>query len=186
MEFYIPISILNDFVFCPYSIYFHNLYYRHDPVVYHDTPQAEGKLAHAAVEQKSYSGKKTIYQGMEVYSEKYGLFGKIDIYDARTHTLTERKRHIRVVYDGYVFQLYAQYFALNEMGYSVVGLFLYSMSQNKKISVPLPEENPVKLRKFENLIEKIRTFDMLRTPVPLNRNKCEKCIYNNICDLSLC
>lgn len=186
MEFHIPISILNDFVFCPYSIYFHNLYSKHDAVIFHDIPQTEGKLAHATVESKNYSNRKKIYQGMEVFSEKYGLYGKIDLYDAENQILTERKKYIKNIYDGYVFQLFAQYFSLTEMGYSVKKMLLYCMTRNKKYPVPLPSENLVMLRKFENLIEKIRTFDLLRTPVPLNRNKCEKCIYHNICDVSLC
>lgn len=186
MEYCISISMLNDFIFCPYSVYFHNLYSTHDTLLYHDTPQTEGKLAHSSTDNKSRTANRSVYMGMEVFSEEYGLFGKIDVYDARSQTLTERKKHIKTIYDGYVFQLYAQYFALTEMGYLVGKMYLYCMTKNKKFPIALPESNPVMLEKFRNLIGKIQTFDLMNTPVKRNKNKCEKCIYRNICDLSLC
>ncbi len=36
---YISISTLNDFIFCPYSIYLHNVYMEADETMYHATPQ---------------------------------------------------------------------------------------------------------------------------------------------------
>ena len=41
MEDYIAISTLNDFIFCPYSIYLHNVYMETDESVYHATPQKQ-------------------------------------------------------------------------------------------------------------------------------------------------
>ena len=38
MEDYISISQLNDFIFCPYSIYLHNVYMETDEGLYHATP----------------------------------------------------------------------------------------------------------------------------------------------------
>lgn len=35
MTDYIPISTLNDFIFCPYSIYLHNVYMETDEGLYH-------------------------------------------------------------------------------------------------------------------------------------------------------
>lgn len=186
MEPYIPISYLNDFIFCPYSIYFHNLYYQNDTTLYHDTYQTEGKIAHSSIEQQSYSTKKNILQNIDVYSEKYGIYGKIDILDVDTATLIERKKQIKTIYDGYIFQLYAQYFALKEMNYTIKKIKLYCMTHNKNYPIPLPEENPKMLEKFEQLVQKIKTFDPNKTPVTLNENKCAKCIYKNICDISLC
>lgn len=46
MEDYIPISQLNDFVFCPYSIYLHNVYMETDEGLFHTSPQTQGKIAH--------------------------------------------------------------------------------------------------------------------------------------------
>ena len=50
MENYIPISFLNDFIFYPRSIYFHQLYGRSNESIYHTTSQSEGKLAHKSWE----------------------------------------------------------------------------------------------------------------------------------------
>ena len=38
MDDYISISQLNDFIFCPYSIYLHNVYMETDEGLYHATP----------------------------------------------------------------------------------------------------------------------------------------------------
>lgn len=43
MDDYISISMLNDFVFCPYSIYLHNVYMDTDEGLYHAKPQTIGK-----------------------------------------------------------------------------------------------------------------------------------------------
>jgi len=186
VEHYIPISFLNDFIFCPYSIYFHQLYYERDTQLYHDTFQQSGKLAHKTIDTKTYSTHKNIIQGIEIYSEKYSLFGKIDIYDSNTKTLIERKKQIKKIYDGFIFQLYAQYFGMKEMGYEVEKLKLYDITHNKSYNIDLPENNPELLSKFEQLIEKIKTFNIQTDKVTLNINKCQKCIYSNICDVSLC
>ena len=46
MDDYISISMLNDFIFCPYSIYLHNVYKDADEGLYHTKPQTRGKIAH--------------------------------------------------------------------------------------------------------------------------------------------
>ena len=76
-------------------------------------------------------------QSLDVYCEKYRLLGKIDIYDGKKKILRERKRQIKQVYDGYIFQLYGQYFSLIEMGYEVDKMELYSMIDNKKYPIEL-------------------------------------------------
>lgn len=45
MSDHIPISWLNDYVFCPYSIYLHNVYMSTDEGLYHALPQVRGKAA---------------------------------------------------------------------------------------------------------------------------------------------
>ena len=94
MEGYIPISYLNDFIFCPRSIYFHQLHGELSTRLYHDKPQIEGKAAHSAIEEKRYSTRKKILQGIDVYCEKYRICGKIDLFDTQKGILTERKKHI--------------------------------------------------------------------------------------------
>lgn len=50
MDNLIAISTLNDFIFCPYSIYLHNVYMDMDKDAYHATPQTRGRNAHAVVD----------------------------------------------------------------------------------------------------------------------------------------
>jgi CRISPR-associated protein Cas4 len=115
MDDYIIISNLNDFIFCPASIYFHNLYGSMDTMLYQNSSQIDGTNTHETVDNGKYSSAKNILTAIEVYSEKYNIVGKIDIYNSNTKTLTERKRQIKTIYDGYIFQLYAQYFAMKDL-----------------------------------------------------------------------
>ena len=55
---YISISTLNDFYFCPYSIFLHNVYMETDESFYHAAPQVRGRLAHEAVDNKKASNRK--------------------------------------------------------------------------------------------------------------------------------
>ena len=181
METYIPISFLNDFVFCPRSIYFHQLYARQERMTYQAKPQIEGRRAHEAIDEKRYSTRRTVLQGIPVYSERYKLHGKIDIFDEAEGLLTERKKRIKNVYDGYIFQLYAQFHCLTEMGYTVKKLRLYSVDTNKNYPIKLPEEDKAMQNQFEELIQKINLYD-LADPFRANPNKCARCIYSNFCD----
>jgi len=54
MESYIQISFLNDFIFCPRSIYFHQIYKNFDTSMYHENIQIEGKIANKSIDQKKY------------------------------------------------------------------------------------------------------------------------------------
>ena len=101
MEDIILISYLNDFIFCPVSIYFHKLYGGLNKEIYQNTTQIEGTNAHKKVDTSKYSTKATILQGIEVYTEKFGILGKIDMFDIETGILTERKKKVKTVYDGY-------------------------------------------------------------------------------------
>lgn len=51
----ISISNLNDFIFCPASIYFHLLDYDTDKLTYQDSYQLNGTAAHKAVDSCAYS-----------------------------------------------------------------------------------------------------------------------------------
>lgn len=107
MEETIIISYLNDFIFCPISIYFHKLYGNLDRNLYQTEYQINGTNAHKAVDNKTYSTSKNILQGIDIYSQKYGIEGKIDIFNINKGELVERKNKIKQIYDGYVFQIYA-------------------------------------------------------------------------------
>lgn len=185
MESYMPISYLNDFIFCPRSIYFHQCFGRTHKRLYHSTDQTDGLNAHKTIDGKSYTTSQTILQGIEVYCEKYNLAGKIDIYDSKKKILTERKKKIKIIYDGYVFQIFAQYFCLIEMGYVINTLRLYSMDDNKVYLIPKPEDDITMFKKFESLIENMALFS-LDNKFETNSNKCHHCIYNTICDVAAC
>ncbi len=138
MESYIPVSFLNDFIFCPLSIYYHQLYGNLSTRLYQDIPQVEGKASHKKIDEKKYSSRRTILQGIDIYSSKYNLCGKIDIFDTVSGILTERKKCINKIYQGYIFQVYAQYYGLAEMGYAVQEIRFYSMDDNKIYNVKIP------------------------------------------------
>lgn len=180
----IKISNLNDFVFCPVSIYFHNLYGDRSTMTYYNSSQLNGTKAHESIDKGNYSTKQSIITSIDVYCEKYNLIGKIDIYDGDKKMLIERKRHINTIYDGYVFQLYAQYFAMIEMGYRVDYLYFYSMDDNKKYSINLPYDDKYMFDKFEKTISEIKNFS-LEDFKQENIEKCKKCVYEPACDRGL-
>lgn len=180
MEQLIRISNLNDFIFCPASIYYHGLYDELNPSVYQEVDQMRGTFIHESIDKSKYSTSKDVLQGVEVYTDKYKIIGKIDIYDGQKKALIERKNKITTIYDGYIFQLYAQYFAMREQGYQINSLSLYSYSDNKSYPIKLPEDDEEMLLKFEKLMVDIATFD-LECFRQINNEKCKRCIYSEIC-----
>ena len=184
MELYLKISYLNDFIFCPLSIYYHQLYGELSERLYYGKAQLDGKASHAAVDEKRYSTHKNILQSIDIFSSEYNLCGKIDIFDTEKGLLTERKKHIETIYDGYVFQLYAQIFCLREMGYDVRSARFYSIDDNKVHPVLLPEENLEMLEKFKNTNRAMQKFSP-ENFTPQNPDKCRNCIYNDFCDRPL-
>lgn len=179
MESYIQISKINDFIFCPKSLFLHTIYDNFHSSVYHETPQQVGRLNHKTIDQKTYSTSKNIYQGMTIYSSKYNLLGKIDIYDSKNKCLIERKTKIKKIYDGYKYQLYAQYFCLRDMGYLVEKLFLHSLQDNKRYEIKLPSE--YEIYKFEHVLSQMQEFNLSQDKTKINKAKCDMCIYKNLC-----
>lgn len=186
MEPYIPISFLNDFIFCPRSIYFHQVHGSMSQSMYHGKPQTRGLAAHEAIDEGSYSTRKDVLMGMSLYCEKYNISGKLDMFDITAKKLIERKYRIQKIYDGYVFQVYAQYFSLIELGYKVEKIVIHDRSHNKNYPISLPYEDNVMLAKFEKLIEDINSFDLSDANFKANPEKCKNCIYSHLCDVSLC
>lgn len=158
MESYVCISYINDFLYCPVSIYLHSLFLNFDKSVYQQTPQIVGTMNHEAIDDGTYSSAKRFITSMEVYSSEYGLVGKLDIYDSKEKSIIERKTHIKSLHKGYRFQLYAQYFCLLEMGYEVKKLFLHSLKDNRRYSMPLPGIEETK--EFAKIIKDIKNFDI--------------------------
>lgn len=179
MNDYIVISTLNDFIFCPYSIYLHNVYSDTDEDVYHAVPQTRGKAAHAASDEKRSSTRKDDLQSLSVISEKYRIYGKIDIYFGGRHMLVERKYQLKQIFRGQYYQLWAQYFCMKEMGFDVLKLAFYEISTNRMIPVPLPGDNDI--CDFESFLSRFRSYDPL-AQIQINPNKCSHCVYSALCD----
>ena len=181
MEQYLMITQINDFIFCPRSIYFHNILRDNfSPTSYREQAQIDGLNAHKAIDSQTYSSQKKILQGTMIYSSKYNLLGRIDLFDIERGILTERKYSITAIYDGFRYQLYAQYFALIEMHYSVKELVLYSKKDNKSYKIPLPDAEEIKA--FENILQNIKNYTINNDFSP-NTQKCINCNYREICDL---
>jgi len=106
-EDYISISTLNDFIFCPYSIYLHNVYMESDEGLYHATPQTRGRNAHETIDTKKASNRAGDLQSLLILSEKYKLMGKIDLYRSKDKKLIERKYQLKNIYQGQIYQLWA-------------------------------------------------------------------------------
>jgi len=184
MDDAIIISWINDYIFCPISIYYHQLMAETDTMLYYSNSQINGKNAHKTIDEERYSSRKDILSGISIYSEEYNLIGKIDIYNKSEKILIERKKKIKSIYDGYVLQLYAQYFALMEMGYEVRMIKLHSLDDNKTYNVKMPEDDPEMKELFFVTIKGIRELDIIRYK-QTNVDKCKNCIYQHACDRSL-
>lgn len=180
MSDYIAISTLNDFIFCPYSIYLHNVYMETDEMMYHATPQTRGKASHYTIDHKTASHRADDLLSLPVYSDVYGLMGKIDVYRGKEKLLIERKYQLKQIFQGQIYQLWAQMLCLQEMGYEVQSLAFYEISTNKKLPVALPTAQDLLL--FQAFLQRFRNFDPAVTPFTLNPNKCHHCIYSNLCD----
>lgn len=150
-----------------------------DESLYHVAPQVKGRIAHSTVDNRSATTKRSVLMSLSVFSETLGLIGKIDLYKMDTKTLIERKYQLKQIYRGQIYQLWAQYFCLLEMGYEIEHLMFYEISTNKTTEIALPDEHDRKT--FEMFIHQFRTFDP-ETPLNVNKNKCQHCIYCNLCD----
>ena len=76
-EDYISISTLNDFIFCPYSIYLHNVYENTDESIFHVTPQTQGRIAY-------------LFNFIECFLRMYGF----DLYVGVFHRLWFKRKSL--------------------------------------------------------------------------------------------
>lgn len=177
MHGYIQISKLNDFLFCPFSLYFHSVYEGTADFYYKSKPQIAGKLAHKSIEDNTFSSRKDILQDFNIFSDKYGLIGKLDVYDIPAQKLIERKRQIKRLHLGQQLQVYAQKVCLEEMGYKVKEIVIYSLVDKKKYKI---DDYPYLESKLEETLQAIRSFD-LSQPKNIRIEKCQNCIYSDLC-----
>lgn len=148
--------------------------------MYHATPQTRGKVAHETVDRKTASNKADDILSLPVYSERYGLMGKIDVYKRKDRKLIERKYQLKQIFQGQIYQLWAQMLCMREMGYEVESLAFYETSTNKMFPVAMPTSE--ELEEFETFLRRYRNFDPGVSLFVINQNKCKHCIYCNLCD----
>lgn len=180
MNDYIPLSELNDFIFCPYSIYLRNVYMNIDEDLFKASPQTRGSIAHQGVDKKNGSTSKNNIMSLSVYSDELGISGKIDVYKQDRSLLVERKNNLKRIFRGQMYQLWGQYFCMKEMGYNVERLAFYEISTNKMTYIEIPGETErLELIRF---IDKFKSYDPASDKITVNWNKCTHCIYCNLCD----
>lgn len=150
-----------------------------DEELVHATPQTQGKAAHAAIDEKTYSSRKDEITSLSVYSNELGIIGKIDLYKGREKLLIERKYQLNTIYQGQIYQLWAQYFCMKEMGYEIEKLAFYAISTNKMFPVEVPTNEDKK--ELQDFILRFKTYDPTQA-IQVNINKCTHCIYCNLCD----
>lgn len=178
---FILISTLNDFIFCPYSIYLHNVFYEADNDVFYALPQIKGKEAHSSVDTKSNRLGRRVIESLCVESIEYGLRGKIDLFFLDSGELVERKNNLKAIFTGQIYQLWAQFLCMKEMGYDIKSLSFYEISTRKRTTISIPTQSEI--LRFKEFLNRYRTFD-LKTYRPTCANKCSHCIYCALCDKS--
>lgn len=179
MESYTQISKINDFIFCPRSVYLHSIYDNFKKQTFQRTPQVAGSFAHQSIDRGTYSSLKRYVVALEIYSEELEICGKIDIYDKQTKTLIERKRTVKNIYDGYKYQLYAQMACMKEMGNPIEALLIHSLTDNKRYDIDMPTDKEWAV--FLELLETIKNYDVAQTPILYGSKKCPQCIYQPLC-----
>lgn len=150
-----------------------------DEGLYHAKPQTKGKIAHESVDNKTSSNRKDDLLSLPVYSSQYRLMGRVDVYRRKEKLLIERKYQLKQIFQGQIYQLWAQYFCLCEMGYEVEHIAFYEISTRKTIPISMPSDKETK--QFSNFIESFHQFNPTGT-IKVNPNKCKHCIYCSICD----
>ena len=150
-----------------------------DEGLYHATPQTKGRIAHDSIDAKKASNRADDLQSLAVMSEEFGLMGKIDIYKGKERKLIERKYQLRNIYQGQIYQLWAQYLCMKEMAYDIESLAFYEISTNKMIPIEIPSDRQIE--EFKRFLDTYRNYDPSQ-PLLVNENKCKHCVYCNLCD----
>lgn len=172
--------MLNDYIFCPYSIYLHSVYMESDEDIYKAKPQSKGTDAHKSIDKKSGSTRQADIFALPVFSDSLGISGKIDVYKKDRKLLIERKYMLKNIYRGQIYQLWGQYFCMTEMGYEIEHLAFYEISTNKMIRIDLPGE--AGREELERHIANFKAYNPSESSFRVNPNKCVHCIYCNLCD----
>ncbi|MDD5977287.1 MAG: type V CRISPR-associated protein Cas4 [Bacteroidales bacterium] len=92
------LTTLNDFIFCPYSIYLHKAYMETDEDIFKTIVQLSGTNAHKATNSKKGSSRSCDILSLPVCSNSLGLYGVIDLYRGNTATPIERKLRLNHIF----------------------------------------------------------------------------------------
>lgn len=145
-------------------------------------PQQRGKTVHLDIDTFGKSPDNPeidLLKGIYVISTRLGVYGKIDTYSISQKKLVESKFLISTIYRGYYYQLWSQYYALREMGYSVDNLAFYSIKDDRHYPIGIPTE--AEFQELRSHIQKIARFDF-ESEISVNPAKCRHCIYASLCD----
>lgn len=178
MEQYIPISTINDFLYSPRSLYLHSIYQSFTTKTYHSHYQVRGNLNHEKIEKGEYSSRKRFIQALEVYSEIFGVMGKIDVFDTETCTLIERKTKMKKIFPGHRYQLYAQMFGMIESGFEVKALKIHSLEDNVRYNIAIP--TVAEVEEFSRTLEEMRNYDWSQVDSEISKVKTEQSIYKDL------
>ena len=184
MDGYVSFSELNDFLFCPQSLYLHTLYKNYKSNIYHDTPQADGKAAHETIDQNTYNraGWET---GVWLCSPSHMIYGRCDLYNPSTGELVERKRTIKKVYEGQRMQAWAQAICLMDMQRSVTSITLHSLTDNVRHKLPIPDD--LITSRVNLLVQEIQAYKAnynANVSVSVSDTRCRRCIYAPLCPVA--
>jgi len=149
-----------------------------DEDMYQATPQIQGKLAHTSVDAIKKKNNNSI-SSLSVISDEFSIMGKIDIYYQDKKFLVERKYQMKQIFKGQIYQLWAQYFCMKEMGFIIEKLAFYEISTNKMIPIDIPSKEDKE--EFRLFIKKVKNYNP-NCNILFNSNKCIHCIYCNLCD----
>ena len=98
MEETILISYLNDFIFCPVSIYFHKLYGKLDKKLYQSEYQINGTNAHKAIDNKKYNVKLPADDN-DMNTKFEDLIKEIHEFDIENFKQTKKKKCKKCIYE---------------------------------------------------------------------------------------
>lgn len=175
----IPFSLLNDFIFCPFSIYFHNIYKSYNKLIFQDIKQVKGSNVHQNIDKKLYK-KKSWIENLPLFSEKFLVYGFADLYNFEKGILLERKLIIKnnKLFFGQRMQLIAQAACLNERNLLLNEIKVFSKEDNKIYLINLPTDKDY--YELNKLIDRIINFNF-NSEENINPRKCLNCIYKNWC-----
>lgn len=188
---YIPVRMLNEFVYCPRLAYLEWA----DGEFIHNSYTLEGKMHHRRVERKSDSLKEAdaveplelTTRSVTLSSQKLGIISKLDILETKGKQATpvDYKRGKRPHIEGSVWepekvQLCAQGLLLREHGYQCREGFIYFQGSRERVSV---EFDDVLIEKTLQAIQGIRKAVAESNPPPplVDSPKCPRCSLLPVC-----